>query len=902
MKNKTLTRLIAACIMTIAFIFSSVAVANAATLTVTRSDDRNVGCDSGVDCSLREAVNAANATTTDDTITFASGVTIITLVGQIPIFNPLTINGRGADVLTISGGPGPNRIFQTSTTVTITGVTLTGGNPQNGNIAISGGAILADGGSLTLDRVHVTGNIAASGGGVRFEGGTNHRIQNSTFSANSAVNSCGGFEHRGGGILTVVNSTISGNTASDNGGGFCSFSNTTLRNVTITNNTAGETGGGILHLSGELNIANTIISGNRAASFNEIYFEGGTITSAGNNLVGASAGDSTITGLPINYQASDIRDTPPMLSPLGMYGGTTPTHALLPGSRAINAGNNANAPMSTDQRGFARIVGGIVDIGASEFNCSYSISQTSQSIGNSGGNVTVNVTGASTCAWIATSNVSWITVTSGGSGSGNGTVSLTVQPNTGAERTGTVTIAGQTFTVTQASGCTYQLSANAANFPASGGTGGFNVTTNSTCAWTATTTDSWITINSGTTGTGNGSVSYTVQPNVGPARIGTINVNGQLFTVNQASGCTYTLSTTSFSAVSPGGGTGSFTINTAPGCVWTATSNAEWLQIISGGNIISVASGTGNGTITFFFTANTGAARSGTITVAGQTFTVNQVAGTSTVRTIFDFDGDGKSDISVFRPENGAWNLLNSQSGFSAVTFGISTDKIVPADYDGDGKTDIAVFRDGVWYLQRSTLGFFAVAFGGAGDIPMPADFTGDGRAEVAVFRPSDGGWYILNLLNNQASSLAFGQAGDIPVAYDYDGDGKADVAVYRPSDGIWYLQRSQLGFTAIAFGASTDKPVPADYDGDGKTDLAVFRPENGIWYILRSRDGFTAMQFGLSTDKPVPADYDGDGKADIAVFRPENAMWYIQGSTQGFTAVSFGNRTDRPVPGAFVP
>ena len=75
----------------------------------------------------------------------------------------------------------------------------------------------------------------------------------------------------------------------------------------------------------------------------------------------------------------------------------------------------------------------------------------------------------------------------------------------------------------------------------------------------------------------------------------------------------------------------------------------------------------------------------------------------------FDFDGDGRSDISVFRPDNGVWYMLDSTAGFSAVQFGSAADKIVPADYDGDGKTDIAVYRNGTWYLHRSIAGFTAV-------------------------------------------------------------------------------------------------------------------------------------------------------------------------------------------------
>jgi hypothetical protein len=275
----------------------------------------------------------------------------------------------------------------------------------------------------------------------------------------------------------------------------------------------------------------------------------------------------------------------------------------------------------------------------------------------------------------------------------------------------------------------------------------------------------------------------------------------------------------------------------------------------------------------------------------------------------FDFDGDLKTDIGIFRPAvtGGEWWVNPSSTGQTfALQFGASTDRIVPADYTGDGKADIAFWRPstGQWFVLRSEdFSFFALPFGVNGDIPVPADYDADSKADFAVFRPTGSTWFISRSTGAPTLIFQFGINGDQPVVGDYDGDAKADVAIFRPGPRQWWVSRSSAGLLAMQFGNTGDRAVQGDYTGDGKVDIAIWRPSNGNWLIVRSEDlSFFGFPFGISTDVPAPGDYDGDGKFDATVFRPSQATWFIGRSAAGTQIVQFGVNGDRPLPNAFVP
>ncbi len=249
----------------------------------------------------------------------------------------------------------------------------------------------------------------------------------------------------------------------------------------------------------------------------------------------------------------------------------------------------------------------------------YTLSSTTQMAPFGGGTFTVQVTTQPWCEWTATSNASWIAISSGSQTTGSGSLSLVVAANSGAPRAGTATIAGQTFTVTQAAACeAYGLDATSRTAPPQGATFAVQVSTAAWCEWTAASNDSWIAIASAAHVTGGGAVSLVVAANPGAPRTGTATIAGQVFTVFQEAACDdFSLSSTN-QVVSFQGGSFTILVIAPPWCAWTAASQVPWIAMTGGT--------TGSGAVNLTVAANPGAPRTGTATIAGLTYTVTQAA------------------------------------------------------------------------------------------------------------------------------------------------------------------------------------------------------------------------------------------------------------------------------------
>lgn len=293
------------------------------------------------------------------------------------------------------------------------------------------------------------------------------------------------------------------------------------------------------------------------------------------------------------------------------------------------------------------------------------------------------------------------------------------------------------------------------------------------------------------------------------------------------------------------------------------------------------------------------------------------------VHTVYDADGDGRTDVTVFRQStNTFWNRNSLTLTATPVTHGTGSGDIFLnnyfSDFDGDGIADPLLLKldassVATWNILESATntirtviwGTFSVA---TGDTLAMADYDGDGKCDVAVYRRSTGTFYILESSTFNTRIVNWGANPDFPSVGDYDGDGKADITVVRVEgpNRVWHrLNSSNFAYVVHTWGTAATDGVfffaPFDIDGDGKQDIAVNRSAAGTrtFLVLRSSDaGFEQIGWGLTaTDGAFFGDYDGDGKTDIVARRNEAGTfnWYIRlSSAPFFQQIQWGSTGDQ--------
>ena len=687
--------------------------------------------------SLRQAINDANAGTS--VITFQPGVSgTISLLSALPdITASISIIGPGANVLTVqrstAGGTPAFRIFAITAgqTVSISGLTISNGSAGSG-------AGIHNRGALTLNACAITGNAASVAGGALTNDGQNGSasvtIRNSTISGNTAASFGAGLFNtgfNGSASLNIINSTIADNGEASFGGGIYNSGDSgnivlSIINCTIAGNRAGSSGGGIFHSGNNgaptLSVWNTIVSDNTIpsapANGPDILNSNGIVVGS-NNLIETTTG-YTITGannLHVDPRLEKDLTGKPLLR---FDGGPTQTLALLAGSAAFDAGDNAqvnNPPLTTDQRGngYARVVDGpdadttpVVDIGA--FEAQVSVTDIADQVMNEDGSLSVpfNVGGPITSVTATSSNTALVpnnpaNISVSGSGSGR---TLVINPAANAFGTSTITVTVDSL-ITHSMTDTFVLTVNPVNDPPSF-TRGFNQTANENDG--AQTVNNWATnISAGPNESGQ-NLTFIVTANDNPLLFAAgpaIDSNGTLtYTPNTGISGSATITIV---LKDDGGGADtsapqSFVISVVDG--GTLGFNAENYSVaeIAGSATITISRSVGiAGTATVLFTTSNGTATAADYTSVSQTVTFNQgeVSKTVNVPIIDDSDKEPNETINLTLSNAGGSGQLGFRT--TAVLTILDDDpadgvRFSSANYnttENSGSTTIAVERFG---------------------------------------------------------------------------------------------------------------------------------------------------------------------------------------------------------------
>jgi regulation of enolase protein 1 (concanavalin A-like superfamily) len=487
--------------------------------------------------------------------------------------------------------------------------------------------------------------------------------------------------------------------------------------------------------------------------------------------------------------------------------------------------------------------------------CTYYVNPGELGVAADAGAVSTSVSAGSSCAWTAASNVPWITVTGGASGSGNGTVSLNVAANTGGSRSGTVTIAGQTLTIEQAAAsCGFTLTPASKAMATAGDSATITVSAAGWCDWSATSSDpSWLTITSGATGTGSGTVAVAASANSGGARSATVSIGDQVFTATQAAApCTYSISPASQS-VAPQGTSVSVAVTAASWCSWSATANAAWLTVTGG------ASGMGSGSVAVSVAANGGAARTATVTIAGQTFTVTQAAPACTYAispgSASLAAGGGNTSVAVSTGSWCSWTATSSDPTWLTVTSGASGTGngtvIVSASVNSGTNRTATVAIAGQTFTATQSASSLAAGWSqqDVGVVDPAGDATWDGTTYAVtasgadiwgtvdamhfVYRTLAGDGSIVARVSSIQNVSSWTKAG-VMIRESLDPASVNAYMLVSRANGLAFQVRSATGGTTTSTpGSSSAAPYWVRLDRAGSTITAYQSPDGVIWTLV---------------------------------------------------------------------